>query len=237
MLRLAEGLLERDVAVDFVVGRAEGELLREVPPSARVIELRKVPVWRGLAQGLLIEPGIRKLSLRLRRKLSEEAGAAAAALGRLSPHQRAGCGSGRRAEVQHHGELGPTACRQEHSGGDQRAHPGLASRQLRRSLGRAAPARPAAACLSGCRCDRRGVRWRRRRPRGACRHPARAHRHGVQSGGRAGSPRQGAAAAGPSLVRARRAAGDSRGRPARSAEGFHHPDPGVRPGPEGSRPA
>ena len=69
MLRLAEGLIGRGVAVDFVVGRAEGELLGEVPKAARVIELPKMPVWRGVAQGLRIEPAIRRLSLRLDVKL------------------------------------------------------------------------------------------------------------------------------------------------------------------------
>src|SRR4051812_1177544 len=40
MLRLADGLTARGLAVDIVVGRAEGELLAAVPPGARVVELR-----------------------------------------------------------------------------------------------------------------------------------------------------------------------------------------------------
>jgi glycosyltransferase involved in cell wall biosynthesis len=68
MLRLAEGLIARGVAVDFVVGRAEGELLCEVPAACEIVELEKVPLWRGLAQGLLTEPGIRKAAFRLELK-------------------------------------------------------------------------------------------------------------------------------------------------------------------------
>jgi len=65
MLRLAAAFLGRGVAVDLVIGQAKGELLGEVSRQARIVELDKGPLWRGLAQGLAAEPGVRKPALRL----------------------------------------------------------------------------------------------------------------------------------------------------------------------------
>jgi glycosyltransferase involved in cell wall biosynthesis len=65
MLRLAEAFLARGLAVDFAVGQAGGELLGDVPAAARVIELAKVPLWRGLALAMAAEPATRGLVLGL----------------------------------------------------------------------------------------------------------------------------------------------------------------------------
>lgn len=58
MLGLADGLLSRGVAVDFVVDEASGELLGEVPPRARIVELAKRPVFwiQARARVLIAEP-------------------------------------------------------------------------------------------------------------------------------------------------------------------------------------
>jgi hypothetical protein len=40
------------LAVDVVVGQARGELLGEVPPGARLVQLDKARLWRAVAYGL-----------------------------------------------------------------------------------------------------------------------------------------------------------------------------------------
>jgi glycosyltransferase involved in cell wall biosynthesis len=71
MLRLAEGLIGRGVAVDFVVGRAEGELLGEVPQSARVVPLASTAVFWAPARArvLVAQPSAWRLMLKPRHKL------------------------------------------------------------------------------------------------------------------------------------------------------------------------
>ncbi len=68
MLRLGAGLMARGFAVDVVVGRAQGELLGEVPPGARIVQLDKAPLWRVVAHGLASEPGAWKLLAQLKGK-------------------------------------------------------------------------------------------------------------------------------------------------------------------------
>ena len=65
MLRLADGLMARGLVVDFAVGQAKGELCAEASSRARVVELEKAPLWRGIADGLRAEPNLRGLALRL----------------------------------------------------------------------------------------------------------------------------------------------------------------------------
>ncbi len=48
MLNLAQGVAERDYAVDLVLARAEGPLLAEVPESVRVVDLRASRVLLSL---------------------------------------------------------------------------------------------------------------------------------------------------------------------------------------------
>ncbi|GAB3314541.1 glycosyltransferase [Haliea atlantica] len=48
MLSLAEGLLSRGIAVDLLVLRASGEFLPQVPPGARVVDLRAASTLRAL---------------------------------------------------------------------------------------------------------------------------------------------------------------------------------------------
>ena len=55
MLRLGEGLIARGFAVDIVVGQARGELLGEVPPGARIVQLDKAHLSRAIAHGLVCE--------------------------------------------------------------------------------------------------------------------------------------------------------------------------------------
>ncbi len=55
MLRLGEGLIARGFAVDIVVGQARGELLGEVPPGARIVQLDKARLSRAIAHGLACE--------------------------------------------------------------------------------------------------------------------------------------------------------------------------------------
>ena len=68
MLRLGAGLMARGFAVDVVVGQAQGELLGEVPPGARIVQLDKAPLWRAVAHGLASEPGAWKLLAQLKGK-------------------------------------------------------------------------------------------------------------------------------------------------------------------------
>jgi glycosyltransferase involved in cell wall biosynthesis len=68
MLRLAEALLARGLTVDLVVGDAKGELRCTVPREARLFELDKVPLWRGIAAGAVAEPATRRLVLGLKIK-------------------------------------------------------------------------------------------------------------------------------------------------------------------------
>ena len=60
MLRTADGLLRRGFAVDLAVARADGPLLPEVPPQARVVELARSSLWRAGACALpdrtILEP-------------------------------------------------------------------------------------------------------------------------------------------------------------------------------------
>jgi glycosyltransferase involved in cell wall biosynthesis len=53
MLRTSAGLLGRGFAVDLVVARADGPLLSEVPPQARIVELAQSPLWRAGAYALV----------------------------------------------------------------------------------------------------------------------------------------------------------------------------------------
>jgi glycosyltransferase involved in cell wall biosynthesis len=71
MLQLAEAFLARGVAVDFVVGRAEGELLGAVPQAARVVPLTKAPVFWAPARArvLVAQPDAWRLMLKPRHKL------------------------------------------------------------------------------------------------------------------------------------------------------------------------
>ena len=64
MLRLAEAFIARGLAVDFVVGQANGELLHDVPASARIVELAKHPVLRARPHGLAADPRAFALLLR-----------------------------------------------------------------------------------------------------------------------------------------------------------------------------
>lgn len=64
MLRLGEAFVGRGLEVDFVVGQTQGELLGEVPPGARIVELAKVPVFRARYHGLAADPAAWKLLLR-----------------------------------------------------------------------------------------------------------------------------------------------------------------------------
>jgi glycosyltransferase involved in cell wall biosynthesis len=68
MLRLGAGLRARGFAVDVVVGRAQGELLGEVPPGARIVQLDKAPLWRAVAHGLASEPSAWRLLPQLKVK-------------------------------------------------------------------------------------------------------------------------------------------------------------------------
>jgi glycosyltransferase involved in cell wall biosynthesis len=68
MLRVGAGLMTRGFTVDVVVGRAKGELLGEVPPGARIVQLDKAPLSRAIAYGLVSEPGAWKLLARLKLK-------------------------------------------------------------------------------------------------------------------------------------------------------------------------
>jgi glycosyltransferase involved in cell wall biosynthesis len=71
MLRLAEGFIARGLAVDFVVGRAEGELLGEVLPSVRIVQLTRTPVsWtQARARMLVAQPSAWRLMLKPRHKI------------------------------------------------------------------------------------------------------------------------------------------------------------------------
>ncbi len=69
MLRLADGLKARGLAVDLVVGQAKGELLAEVSGTAPIVELNKLPLWRGIALGLIADSATRGLVLGLDFKL------------------------------------------------------------------------------------------------------------------------------------------------------------------------
>jgi glycosyltransferase involved in cell wall biosynthesis len=71
MLRLAEGLLARGVAVDFVVGRAEGEVLGDVPQAARIVPLTRTPVFwaQARARVLVAQPSAWRLMLKPRHRI------------------------------------------------------------------------------------------------------------------------------------------------------------------------
>jgi glycosyltransferase involved in cell wall biosynthesis len=56
MLRLAEAFIARGLGVDLVVGQAKGELLDDVPGSARIVELGKVRVPSARLHGLAADP-------------------------------------------------------------------------------------------------------------------------------------------------------------------------------------
>jgi glycosyltransferase involved in cell wall biosynthesis len=66
MLRLAEGLIARGFGVDFVVAEAKGELTGEVPPTARIVELDRMRLWRARARGFAADPGAWRLLLQPR---------------------------------------------------------------------------------------------------------------------------------------------------------------------------
>ena len=70
MLRLAEGFIARGFAVDFVVAEAAGELLGEVPGSARIVELERGRLWRARAYGFAADRGAWRLLLQPRSKIS-----------------------------------------------------------------------------------------------------------------------------------------------------------------------
>jgi len=71
MLQLAEGLIAHGLAVDFVVSRADGELLDQVPPLARIVPLTKRPVfWMpARARVLIAHPSAWRSMLKPRHKL------------------------------------------------------------------------------------------------------------------------------------------------------------------------
>jgi glycosyltransferase involved in cell wall biosynthesis len=71
MLRLAEGLIGRGVAVDFVVGQAKGELLGQVPAGTRIVPLTKTPVFWTTARArvLVAQPSAWKFMLRPRHEI------------------------------------------------------------------------------------------------------------------------------------------------------------------------
>jgi glycosyltransferase involved in cell wall biosynthesis len=71
MLLLADGLSARGVDVDFVVGQAKGELLAQVPASARIVPLTKTPVFwpQARARVLVAQPSAWRLLLQPRHKL------------------------------------------------------------------------------------------------------------------------------------------------------------------------
>jgi glycosyltransferase involved in cell wall biosynthesis len=70
MLRLAEGLIARGFGVDFVVAEAIGELVGEVPPSARIVELDRVRFWRARVRGFAADPRAWRLLLQPRSRIS-----------------------------------------------------------------------------------------------------------------------------------------------------------------------
>jgi glycosyltransferase involved in cell wall biosynthesis len=73
MLRSAEGLLARGFAVDLVVGRAQGDLVNEVPDQAKVVELERCSAWQARAGAIAADPGgfgVLFRSLVLKRKMS-----------------------------------------------------------------------------------------------------------------------------------------------------------------------
>jgi glycosyltransferase involved in cell wall biosynthesis len=69
MLRLAEELIGRGFGVDFVVEEAKGELLGEVPRSARIVKLDEVQLTRWRARGLAADPGAWWLLLQPRSRI------------------------------------------------------------------------------------------------------------------------------------------------------------------------
>jgi len=56
MLRLGAAFLARGLAVDFLVGQAQGELLDRVSAEARIIELSKIAVLRARPYGFAADP-------------------------------------------------------------------------------------------------------------------------------------------------------------------------------------
>ena len=206
MLRLAEAFLARGLAVDFVVGQAKGELLQDVPADARVIELAKRSVFAARPYGLAADPRAFALLLRPKSRLgmlkplvrrlpslvaylrasrpdailaAEPRYNVIAVWGRRLSGLRSRVVISERIQVSHHASFGGPW-----------GEPGL--RDLLQPR------------LSWRRCDRRRVRWRRRRSRGAWRHPARTHHHRLQSRGRARpySPRRASARTIPGSRRA-----------------------------------
>jgi glycosyltransferase involved in cell wall biosynthesis len=69
MVKLGEALLAGGLLVDFVVGQANGELLHDVPPNARIVELAKVPVFRARGHGITADPRSWRLLLQPRRRM------------------------------------------------------------------------------------------------------------------------------------------------------------------------
>ena len=69
LLSLAEGFLERGLAVDLVVGEASGALVNDVPEAARLVELGKVRVRRARLHGLAADPLTFPLLLRSRDRM------------------------------------------------------------------------------------------------------------------------------------------------------------------------
>jgi glycosyltransferase involved in cell wall biosynthesis len=70
MLRLAEGLIARGFAVDVVVEEAKGELLDDVPTSARIVELEKVRLGRARVRGFAADPSAWRLLLQPKSRIS-----------------------------------------------------------------------------------------------------------------------------------------------------------------------
>ncbi len=101
MLRLAEGLIARGFGVDFVVAEAKGELAGEVPPSARIIELDRVRLWRARARGFAADPGAWRAAAATQEQDQppEAADPAIAIHGRLLPARPTRRGAGRRTAI------------------------------------------------------------------------------------------------------------------------------------------
>ncbi len=235
MLRLGAGLMARGFAVDVVVGQARGELLAEVPPGARIVQLDKGHLWRAVAYGLASEPGAWKLLAQLKLKplkrlfrrlpalvdyfrsarpdavfAAEPGYSAIAVWARRLSGLRGRVVVSERIQVSRYAPV-------RSPWGSPRQRPLLQRAYLK--------ADAIVAVSDGVANDLAtyaGI-------------PRERIRDGLQSRGRPGPDRQGGRTPRPPLVRAGRAAGDPGRRASRSAEGLRHPGPGICPGPRQTR--